>query len=77
MDFVLTGDAAYDGAPAEDSARIQVQLIAAERASIAAQFAAGKLTDEARRRIERELDLEDSAVRHSADSATGRGFEEI
>jgi CPA1 family monovalent cation:H+ antiporter len=77
MDFVLTGDATYDGAPAADSARIQLQLIAAERASIAAQFAAGKLTDEARRRIERELDLEDSVVRHSADSATGRGFEEI
>jgi CPA1 family monovalent cation:H+ antiporter len=77
MDFVLTGDANYDGAPPADSARIEVQLIAAERASIAAQFAAGRLTDEARRRIERELDLEDSVVRHSAESATGRGFEEI
>jgi CPA1 family monovalent cation:H+ antiporter len=77
IDFVLTGDTNYDGAPAADSARIQLQLIEAERVSIAAQFAAGKLTDEARRRIERELDLEDSAVRHSADSATGHGFDEI
>jgi CPA1 family monovalent cation:H+ antiporter len=47
------------------------------RASVAAQYAAGKLTDEARRRIERELDLEDARVRHAADSATGRGFAEI
>jgi CPA1 family monovalent cation:H+ antiporter len=52
-------------------------MVAAERASIARQFAAGKLTDEARRRIERELDLADSMLRHAADSATGPGFGEI
>jgi CPA1 family monovalent cation:H+ antiporter len=60
-----------------EAAAIQLQLLAAERASIAAQFAAGKLTDEARRRVERELDLEDARVRHAADSATGQGFAEI
>jgi len=77
LDFVQTADVAFDGAPAADSAAIQRQLVAAERASIARQFAAGKLTDEARRRIERELDLADSMLRHAADSATGQGFEEI
>jgi len=77
LDFVQTADEKFDGAPAADSAAIQRQLVAAERASIAAQFAAGKLTDEARRRIERELDLADSMLRHAADSATGQGFGEI
>jgi CPA1 family monovalent cation:H+ antiporter len=77
LDFVQTADAAFDGAPAVDSAAIHRRLVAAERASIARQFAAGKLTDEARRRIERELDLADSMLRHAADSATGPGFGEI
>ncbi len=77
LDFVQTADIAFDGAPSADSAAIQRRLVAAERASIARQFAAGKLTDEARRRIERELDLADSMLQHAADSATGQGFAEI
>jgi CPA1 family monovalent cation:H+ antiporter len=76
-DFIQTEDASFDGAPVAMSAALQLQLVAAERASVAAQYAAGKLTDEARRRIERELDLEDARVRHEADSATGQGFGEI
>lgn len=76
LDFVQTADDSFEGSPAADVARIQVELVAAERASIAAQFAAGNLTDEARRRIERELDLEVARVRHAADSA-GHGFSEI
>jgi CPA1 family monovalent cation:H+ antiporter len=77
LDFVQTADTAFDGAPVADTAGIQLQLVAAERAGIAKQFAAGKLTDEARRRIERELDLEDSMLRHAVDSATGHGVTEI
>ena len=77
VDFIQTGDETIDGAPVVDSAGVQLQLIAAERASIAAQFAAGKLTDEARRRIEREFDLADAMVRHAADSAAGREFEQL
>jgi CPA1 family monovalent cation:H+ antiporter len=77
LDFVQTADVAFDGAPAADTAALQRRLVAAERASIAQSFAAGKLTDEARRRIERELDLADSMLRHAADSATGPGFGEI
>jgi len=77
LDFVQTADLAFDGAPAADSAAIHRRLVAAERASIARQFAAGKLTDEARRRIERELDLADALLQHAADSATGPGFSEI
>jgi Na+/H+ antiporter len=71
LDFIQTADEAIAGAPVADEAGIQLQLIATERASIAAQFAAGKLSDDARRRVERELDLDDARVRHAADSATG------
>jgi len=75
-DFVHTSEG-IDAAPVAEAAGIQLQLVAAERASIASQYAAEKLTDEARRRIERELDLEDARIRHAADSASGNGFREI
>jgi CPA1 family monovalent cation:H+ antiporter len=75
LDYIQTGDDTIIGAPVVDAASIQLKLVEAERAGIAAQFAAGKLTDEARRRIERELDLEDARVRHAAAGATGRGLE--
>jgi CPA1 family monovalent cation:H+ antiporter len=77
IDLIQTADSEIEGAPAADAADVQLQLVAAERASIAAQFAAEKLSDEARRRVERELDLEDAWIRHAAESATGRGFREI
>jgi len=77
----VTGGAESDTSPTApfqpDSINVRLRLIEAERASIAAQFAAGRLSDEARRRIERELDLEDARVRHTADSATGQSFGEI
>ena len=76
-DFIQTADTGIEGAPVAEAAALQLQLVAAERASVAAQFADGKLTDEARRRIERELDLEDAVVQHAADSATAQGFSEI
>jgi len=77
VDLIETSDTTIAGEPSAELADVQLALVAAERASIAAQFAAGKLSDEARRRIERELDLQDAWVRHAADSATGRGFREI
>jgi CPA1 family monovalent cation:H+ antiporter len=77
IDFIETDDKTIAGQPAADAAWVQLQLIEAERVSIAAQFAAGKLSDEARRRVERELDLEDARVRSAADSATPQGFREI
>ena len=47
---------------------LNLQFLEAERASIAALYAKGALDDEARRRIERELDLDDSRIRHAAES---------
>ena len=52
---------------------IQLQLINTERSALADRYAEGALTEEARRRIERELDLEDARVRHAAESAAGIG----
>jgi CPA1 family monovalent cation:H+ antiporter len=77
LDFVQTADATFDGAPAADVAAILHQMVTAERASIGRQFVAGQLSDEARRRIERELDLADSMLQHAAHSATGQSFGEL
>jgi CPA1 family monovalent cation:H+ antiporter len=70
VDYVQTGDESIDGAPVADAAGIQLQLVEAERSSINRQYTDGRLSDEARRRIERELDLEDARVRHALESAT-------
>jgi Na+/H+ antiporter len=48
---------------------LTLQFLEAERAAIAALYAKGALDDEARRRIERELDLDDSRIRHAAASS--------
>ncbi|HTS21711.1 MAG TPA: Na+/H+ antiporter [Casimicrobiaceae bacterium] len=44
---------------------LELVLIGAERASIAASYEENRITDESRRRIERELDLEEARVRHT------------
>ncbi len=70
-EFIGTADDAVPGSPVADEAALQVQLIEAERLALARLYAYDDITDEARRRIERELDLEDARVRHEAESATG------
>jgi CPA1 family monovalent cation:H+ antiporter len=40
---------------------------------VARAYEESRLTDEARRRIERELDLEDARLRHAAQSASPGG----
>ena len=52
-----------------DLLQVQLGLIEAERKKIAELYAEDALSDEARRRIERELDLEDARVRHAYSSA--------
>jgi CPA1 family monovalent cation:H+ antiporter len=56
------------------AAALQLQFVDAERASIAELFRRGEISDEARRRIERELDLEDSRIRHAAESGAARAL---
>lgn len=70
-EFMGIADASVPGNPAVDDAELQEQLIAAERRQILAIHAAGGLTDEARRRIEREFDLEEARNCHALESASG------
>ena len=51
---------------------VQLEFLGAEREAIADLYAKGALEDDARRRIERELDLDESRIRHAAESGTSR-----
>jgi len=70
-EFAGTADARIEGSPVADDAQLQAKLITAERAAIAAAYRNHEITDDARRRIERELDLEDARNLHALESATG------
>ncbi len=52
---------------------VESRLLKAERRTIAEAYAANRLTDEARRRIERELDLEEARSGYAAESLTDSG----
>ena len=52
--------------------RLQLDFLEAERTAIADIYARGEIDDEARRRIERELDLEDARLRHAGESGAAR-----
>jgi CPA1 family monovalent cation:H+ antiporter len=59
------------GDPVSAESAIQFRLIDVERAAVAQAYAENRLTDTARRRIEREFDLEEARARHALASATG------
>jgi CPA1 family monovalent cation:H+ antiporter len=52
-----------------DADSLRIELITAERAAVARAYTENRLTDEARRRIERELDLELARIRETLSSA--------
>ena len=58
----LPGNAPDGGDAAALAADIRMELIAAEREYIYKLLQDGQITDEARRRIERELDLEEASI---------------
>ena len=58
----LPGELPDGSGSAATAARLRVQLIDAERRYIYRLLQEGKITDEARRRIERELDLEETGI---------------
>ncbi len=66
--FVAACQDLAEGHAILSASALQLRFLNAERASIAEIYARGEINDEARRRIERELDLEDSRIRHSAES---------
>lgn len=70
-EFAGTADEAVAGSPVTADARLQARLIEVERHAIAAAYRDNAITDDARRRIERELDLEDARNLHALESATG------
>ena len=69
--FSGIADERVPGNPVADDAALEIQLVETERLTLARLYAQDRITDEARRRVEREFDLEDARVRHAAESATG------
>ena len=67
--MTTTADESTSDDPATDTARLQLRLIAAERAAVMNLYEQERLTDEARRRIERELDLEEARSKHARQSS--------
>lgn len=61
-----------EGEQALSATALQLRFLEAERQSIADLYARGEINDDARRRIEREMDLEDSRLRHAAQSGVAR-----
>jgi len=51
--------------PATEVKTLRLELIEAERSAIGSAYEDNRITDEARRRIERELDLQEASIRHS------------
>jgi CPA1 family monovalent cation:H+ antiporter len=60
------------GGGIDASTRLQLAFLDAERAALADIYARGEIDDGARRRIERELDLEDARLRHAGESGATR-----
>ena len=68
--LTATADETTQDEPAADAARLQLRLIAAERSTVTRLYEENRISDEARRRIERELDLEEARSKHAEDSAS-------
>jgi monovalent cation/hydrogen antiporter len=71
--LIVTADETNKDDPVAEASRLQLDLIEVERASIARAYADNCLTDEARRRIERELDLDEARIRHALASTSLEG----
>lgn len=66
--FVAACNDISEGHVTLSATALQLRFLDAERQSIADMYCRGDIDDDARRRIERELDLEDSRLRHAAQS---------
>ena len=70
--FTAACEDIINGEVALSSAALQLRFLDAERTAMNKLYYDGALSDEARRRIERELDLDESRIRHAAESGTIR-----
>ena len=68
--MAVTADAATPDNPVADATALQLRLIDSERAAIASAYMGNRITDEARRRIERELDVEEAMIHHVRESSS-------
>ncbi|HET6622029.1 MAG TPA: Na+/H+ antiporter [Dongiaceae bacterium] len=68
--LTATADETTLDEPTTDAARLQLRLIAAERSTVMRLYEEDRVSDEARRRIERELDLEEARSKHAETSAS-------
>ena len=68
--LTATADETTKEEPTTDAAKLQLRLIATERSTITRLYEDSRITDEARRRIERELDLEEARSQHAQTSAS-------
>ncbi|HEX6119339.1 MAG TPA: Na+/H+ antiporter [Dongiaceae bacterium] len=68
--LTATADETTSDEPTADTARLQLRLIAAERSTVMRLYEEDRISDEARRRIERELDLEEARSKHAEASAS-------
>ena len=71
LQIATTADEHIDADPVSDSAKLQQTLIDTERAAINQAYLENRLRDSARRRIEREFDLEEARLIHATQSALG------
>jgi CPA1 family monovalent cation:H+ antiporter len=65
-----TADETTINDPATETASLQLRLIGTERSTITRLYESNRIGDEARRRIERELDLEEARSKHARASAS-------
>ena len=62
--LAVTADVSTADDPVTEVSELQLRLLNIERAAIVQAYEANRITDEARRRVERELDLEEARERH-------------
>jgi len=65
----ISADERTDEDPVGDTSTLELELVDIERKAIDHAYGENRVTDEARRRIEREFDLEEARIRHAAESA--------
>jgi monovalent cation/hydrogen antiporter len=68
--LTATADETTLDEPTTDAAKLQLRLIAAERSTVMRLYEENRISDEARRRFERELDLEEARSKHAEESAS-------
>ena len=71
--LAATADEGTPDDPVAEAGALELHLVDVERAALSRAYEEGRLTDEARRRTERELDLEDARIRHALASAGAGG----